>query len=114
MNVAMPLARFSSAVAWSFALALLAHAAVAAPPAPDMTLIKGHAGNFTQGDVGDTYTLIATNSGSHATSAAVTVVDSPPAGLTATNIAGTGWSCTLATLTCTCNTVLAGSTSYPA
>jgi len=95
------------------ALALLTDAAVAAPPVADMTIIKGHSGNFTQGDVGDTYTLIATNSGSHATSGTVTVVDTLPVGLTATNLEGNGWSCTLATLTCTRSDVLAGSTSYP-
>ena len=78
-----------------------------------MTIIKGHSGNFTQGDVGDAYTLIATNAGSHATSGTVTVVDTLPCGLTATNMVGSGWSCTLATLTCTRNDVLAGSTSYP-
>jgi len=106
--------RLKSGLAILFALALLAQAVIAAPPAADMTIIKGHSGNFTQGDVGDTYTLIATNAGSHSTSGTVTVVDSLPAGLTATDMIGSGWSCTLATLTCTRNDVLAGSTSYPA
>ncbi len=103
----------NSRLAALLALALLTDAAVAAPPVADMTIIKGHSGNFTQGDVGDTYTLIATNSGSHATSGTVTVVDTLPVGLTATNLEGNGWSCTLATLTCTRSDVLAGSTSYP-
>jgi uncharacterized repeat protein (TIGR01451 family) len=109
----LPAARLKSRLATLFALALLSQAATAAPPAADMTIIKGHSGNFTQGDVGDTYTLIATNAGSHATSGAVTVVDTLPAGLTATNMEGSGWNCTLATLTCTRSDVLAGSTSYP-
>jgi len=98
----------------AFALAVLAQSAVAGAPVADMTIIKGHSGNFTQGDVGDTYTLVAANAGSHATSGAVTVTDTLPSGLTATNITGSGWGCTLATLTCTRSDVLAGSTSYPA
>jgi len=106
--------RLKSRLAKLYALALLAQPAVAAPPVADMTIIKGHSGNFTQGDVGDIYTLIATNSGSHATSGTVTVVDTLPSGLTATDIVGTGWNCTLATLTCTRSDVLAALTSYPA
>src|SRR5512141_183436 len=106
IRTAMPAPRFpaatqlKSSVALLFALALLAQPAFAAPVA-DMTITKGHSGNFTQGDVGDSYTLFVTNSGSHASSGMVTVVDTLPAGLTATNIAGSGWTCTLATLTCT-------------
>ena len=42
------------------------------------------------------------------------MTDTLPTGLTATAIAGTGWSCTLATLTCTRSDVLAVSSSYPA
>jgi hypothetical protein len=34
--------------------------------------------------------------------------------LTATAISGTGWTCTLATLTCTRSDALAGASSYPA
>jgi hypothetical protein len=44
----------------------------------------------------------------------VTVVDTLPAGLTATNIAGTGWACVLNTLTCTRADVLNAGASYPA
>ncbi|HET7062972.1 MAG TPA: hypothetical protein VFI49_01765, partial [Rudaea sp.] len=97
-----------------FALALLAQSAIAAPPVADMTIIKGHSGNFTQGDVGDTYTLFVTNAGTHASTGTVTVTDTLPGGLTATNIEGSGWNCTLATLTCTRSDALAGSSSYPA
>ena len=41
-----------------------------------------------------------------ATSGTVTVTDTLPAGLTATDISGTGWTCTLITLTCTRNDTL--------
>jgi uncharacterized repeat protein (TIGR01451 family) len=80
---------------------------------PDLTIAKSHTGNFTQGQTGATYTITATNSGFAATSGTVTVTDTLPAGLTATAISGTGWSCVLATLTCTRNDVLAAGSSYP-
>jgi len=95
-------------------LVLAAGAAFAGAPVADMTISKGHSGNFTQGDTGDTYTLNISNVGSHATSGTVTVVDALPAGLTASDIAGSGWSCTLASLTCTRSDALAASTFYPA
>src|SRR6185312_8875629 len=62
---------------------------------PDLTVTKSHSGNFTQGQVGATYSITATNSGSAATSGTVTVTDTLPAGLTATAISGTGWTCVL-------------------
>src|SRR5439155_694446 len=68
---------------------------------PDLTVTKTHAGNFVQGQTGATYTITVTNSGTPSTSGAVTVNDTLPSGLTATAISGTGWSCTLGTLTCT-------------
>jgi hypothetical protein len=82
---------------------------------PDLTISKSHSGNFVQGDSGDTYTIIVTNSGSGPTSGTVTVVDTLPTGLTATSITGGAtWNCTLATLTCTATSPLAAGQSYPA
>src|SRR5205814_2182663 len=81
---------------------------------PDMTITKSHTGNFTQGQTGATYTLTARNSGFAATSGIVTVTDALPSGLTATAISGTGWTCVLATLTCTRSDALAAGTNYPA
>jgi uncharacterized repeat protein (TIGR01451 family) len=83
-------------------------------PSADLTITKSHTGNFTQGQTGATYTLTAKNSGTAATSGTVNVVDSLPTGLTATAISGTGWTCTLATLTCTRSDALAAGSSYPA
>jgi fimbrial isopeptide formation D2 family protein/uncharacterized repeat protein (TIGR01451 family) len=80
---------------------------------PDLTIAKSHSGNFAQGQVGATYSITVTNSGSAATSGTVTVTDTLPAGLTATAISGSGWSCVLGTLTCTRNDALAASSSYP-
>src|SRR5258705_4217734 len=81
---------------------------------PDLTLTKTHVGTFTQGQSGATYTLTVANFGAADTSGAVTVTDTLPAGLTATAMSGAGWSCTLATLTCTRSDVLAPGASYPA
>ena len=80
--------------------------------APDLTVTKSHTGNFTQGQTGATYTIRVTNSGGAATSGTVTLVDTLPAGLTATALSGTNWTCTLATLTCTRSDALGGSASY--
>src|SRR6185436_5961464 len=84
------------------------------PPPADLTLTKTHVGNFTQGQTGATYTLTASNGGTGATIGAVTVVDTLPASLTATAMSGTGWSCTVATATCTRSDALAVGASYPA
>ena len=81
---------------------------------PDMTVTKTHTGTFTQGDVGDSYAITATNSGTSSTTGAVSVVDALPAGLTATAMSGTGWTVNLATLTATRSDVLAPGASYPA
>lgn len=81
----------------------------------DLTVAKTHIGNFTQGDTGDTYSITVTNNGDKSTDGTtVTVTDTLPTGLTATSIAGTGWTCTLGTLTCTRTDVLAANGSYPA
>ena len=58
---------------------------------PDLTISKSHTGNFTQGQIGATYTLTVSNIGS-ASVGFVTVVDTLPTELTATDISGTGWS----------------------
>src|SRR5204863_476947 len=82
-------------------------------PLPDLAIAKTHSGNFTQGQIGATYTLTVSNVGAGPTSGAVTVTDTLPSGLTATGLAGSGWTCTLATLTCTRSDVLAAGASYP-
>jgi len=86
--------------------------------APDMIVSKQHAGafngSFFQGETGATYSIFVSNNGNLASLGTVTVVDTLPAtGLTATDISGTGWSCTLATLTCTRSDVLTPGSAYP-
>jgi uncharacterized repeat protein (TIGR01451 family) len=80
---------------------------------PDLAIAKSHSGTFTQGQIGASYAIVVSNVGSGPTSGAVTVGDALPSGLTATAIAGTGWSCTLATLACTRSDALASGASYP-
>ncbi len=81
---------------------------------PDLTLTATHSGNFTQQDVGDTYTIIVTNSGIASTSGTITVSNVLGSGLTATAISGTGWSTTLGTLTATRSDALSANSAYPA
>jgi uncharacterized repeat protein (TIGR01451 family) len=81
--------------------------------APDITLSKTHAGNFTVGTNG-VYTLTVNNAaGSLATSGVVTVTDTLPAGLGFVSATGTGWSCAFAapTVTCTSNAAIAAGAS---
>jgi len=81
---------------------------------PDLTITKSHSGIWNLGATGKTYTLTVTNIGGIATNGStVTVIDTLPTGLTATAMTGTGWSCTLGTLTCTRNDFLAVATGYP-
>jgi len=82
--------------------------------APALTITKTHIGNFTQGQIGATYTITVTNSGTAATTAAVSVSDTVPAGLTATSISGTNWVCTPPAGPCTNSTIEAASASFPA
>ena len=55
-------------------------------PAPDLTvaMTDSGSGTFYAGDVGDTFTITVTNSGTSATSGTVSVADHAAHGLTAT------------------------------
>lgn len=79
---------------------------------PDLTVTKTHTGNFTQGQTGH-YTLNVGNAGDISTTGAVTVADALPIDLTATGMSGTGWTCALASVSCTRADALAASASYP-
>jgi uncharacterized repeat protein (TIGR01451 family) len=80
-----------------------------------LKISSAHAGYFITGQTGDSYQLTVSNPNYLATSSTVTVTDTLPAGLTATAISGSGWSCTLTTLTCTRTDALVGgyTNSYP-
>lgn len=85
-----------------------------AAPAPDLTISKTHAGNFTQGDLNRTYTITVTNSGAAASSGAITVTDTLPAGLVATSMNGSNWNCTQPAGPCARNDALGAGNSYEA
>jgi hypothetical protein len=76
-------------------------------PVPDLTVYSTNP-IFAQGQTGAFYNLTASNIGGASTVGTITLTDTLPAGLTATAMNGTGWNCTLATLTCTTNTPLFG------
>jgi uncharacterized repeat protein (TIGR01451 family) len=78
-----------------------------------MTIAKSHGGNFVQGQSGAPYTLTVSNTGNGSTNGPVTVVDTVPAGLTATAIGGPGWTCPTLT-SCNRSDVLNAGSSYPA
>jgi uncharacterized repeat protein (TIGR01451 family) len=86
------------------------------PPAAgtDLTIAKTRtgSGSLLPGQP-VTFTLTTTNVGSSPTSGTVTVTETPPSGLTVTALSGSGWSCSVATRTCTRADALAPSASYP-
>jgi len=88
--------------------------AVVAAITPDLTITETHLGHFQQGQTGATYTITVTNAGTGPSSGAVTVTDVLPAGLTATAISGSSWTCTLSSLSCTRADALAAGASYGA
>jgi len=81
--------------------------AVVATLVPDLTITTTHTGHFRQGQTGAAYTITITNAGNGPSSGTRTVMDTLPAGLTATGISGSGWTCTLGSLSCTRADVLA-------
>ena len=80
----------------------------------DLTVNSTHTGIFLRGQTGATYTITVNNIQADGPSiGTVTATDTLPSGMTATSITGTGWTCGLATLTCTRSDTLNGSSSYP-
>jgi uncharacterized repeat protein (TIGR01451 family) len=80
----------------------------------DLTITKTHSGTARQGQSGFTYTITVSNIGITASAGPVVVSDTLPAGLTATAISGTGWTCTVGPVsTCTRSDTLAPGAAYP-
>ena len=79
----------------------------------DLTITKRHSPQTCVPGQTFTYFIAVSNVGSSASSGTVTVTETPPAGLTVTALAGAGWTCTVATRTCTRSDALAPETSYP-
>ena len=87
---------------------------IAAPaPGMDLTITKRHSPQTVVPGQTFTYFITVLNVGSSPSSGAVTVTETPPAGLTVTALSGAGWTCTVATRTCTRSDALAPAASYP-
>lgn len=80
---------------------------------PDLSIATTHAGDFVVASGPFSFTIRVTNAGTAPTSGTVTVVDTLPAGMTATSMIGAGWSCNVSTATCTTATSIAAGSSYP-
>lgn len=78
-----------------------------------LAIAKTHNGPFTAGQVGATYTITLSNVGANPSVGTVTMSETIPAGLTATSIAGAGWTCTQPAGPCSRSDPLAPGASYP-
>ena len=79
----------------------------------DMAIASSHTGNFYAGGSA-TYRISPSNVGNSVSSGTVTVVDTLPSGFTPTAMSGSGWTCTVATATCTTSNTAAGGSSFNA
>ena len=82
-----------------------------------LSITKTHAGSFPRGSSNNNYTITVSNGATAGpTVGTVTVTDTLPNSnkpMVPTAMSGTGWTCTLATLTCTRMDSLAPGASYP-
>ena len=88
---------------------------IIATPAPgmDLTITKRHSPNTVVPGQTFSYFITVSNVGGSPSSSQVTVTETPPPGLTVTALSGSGWTCTIATRTCTRSDSLAPASSYP-
>jgi hypothetical protein len=84
---------------------------------PSLSITKTHVGNFSRNSTNDNYTItVSASATAGPTAGTVTVTDTLPNvanTLVPTSMTGSGWTCTLATLTCTRSDPLAPGASYP-
>jgi regulation of enolase protein 1 (concanavalin A-like superfamily) len=79
----------------------------------DLSVTQSHTNGFIQGQANATYVITITNTGTDPTTDMVSVTDSVPAGLTATCMAGVGWTCSQPAGPCTRTDTLNPTASYP-
>jgi uncharacterized repeat protein (TIGR01451 family) len=79
---------------------------------PAFSISKSHTGNFTQYQMGATYNVVITNSGTGPTKGLVTVTETVPPGLTMVSMVGAGWTCAAGGTTCARTDALEAGTSY--
>ena len=80
---------------------------------PDLAMAATHTSNFGSGENGAQYTLSVTNLGAGWSDDAITVTDTLPSIMTATAMAGNGWNCTLASLSCSRSDAFPPGAAYP-
>jgi hypothetical protein len=80
---------------------------------PDLAVAMADSGPFERNDVGDKYSIAVFNDALVQTSGTVTAVVTLGSGVTATAIAGTGWTCNLGTLTCSRSDAVGSEGVYP-
>jgi outer membrane protein assembly factor BamB len=81
-------------------------------PAPILSIVETHSGNFSQGQTAAVYIATVSNqTGAGPTSGTVTVTGTTPVGLTPVSMGGSGWVCSVNT--CTRADVLNAGASYP-
>jgi uncharacterized repeat protein (TIGR01451 family) len=80
---------------------------------PDLVIGKSSDGALTQGGTGS-FTLLVSNAGGGATAGAVTVTETPPAGMTISSMSGTGWTFNANNSTVARSDALAAGGIYPA
>ena len=78
---------------------------------PRLSVVMAHSGHFSPGQVGATYVVTVANAGGGATTDAVTMTESVPAGLTLASMSGAGWNCY--GVSCTRSDPLNAFTAYP-
>jgi uncharacterized repeat protein (TIGR02543 family) len=84
-------------------------------PVPVLLVAKTHAGDFTQGQKGATYSVTVSNaSGAGPTNGTLAVTESVPTGMALVSMAGPGWNCPSGGAACTRVDALAGGATYPA
>jgi uncharacterized repeat protein (TIGR01451 family) len=82
--------------------------------APNLTFGEAHTPSFTKGQMGAAYIITVSNlAGGGATTGAVTVTETLPAGLTLASISGANWTCNSSNATCTRSDSLAAGAAYP-
>ncbi len=80
---------------------------------PLLGITKSHTGNFGQGQLSATYTVLVTNNGTGGTSGTVTVTETVPSGETLVSMSGSNWNCSTLP-TCTRSDSLGVGRSYDA
>lgn len=84
-----------------------------AVPLVDLTPVVAGTAFAAEGDTGVNYTILIENNGNVSSNGTMTAVTNLSSGLTASAISGSGWSCTLSTLTCTRSDALIPFGNFP-